>query len=277
MSAPNTQKVAVGLARAALAGITPHTLAVAMARLSEVNRTLETEAMLGAALLSLARLPANAAEMAVFVAVPQPLTAITILDGLPDNHASHYVVWLTPFLTDAATPTAKNARALLQWLASNRTDILRANQPQLTPLRKLAQESEKHPDVAAYLAFALGACGTMDDYDVVIRLAEVVIEHDRERLGLVADGLYRLYPPALINALNFFLERADPSNKKQFLTGIKLLEKVAEIDDAQFWRTYADEMGSLIDQLAGPASRNQNLERLLDQIEKQLAYAHRDD
>jgi hypothetical protein len=112
--------------------------------------------------------------------------------------------------------------------------------------------------------------GTIDDYDRVIKQSELVIEHDRENIGLVAEALYKMYPPALINALQYFIENTPP-NSKQFIAGLQLLAKVAEIDDKSFWSTYFDDMDHIVGKVNEIAGHNPTVERILDLIEKHLA------
>ncbi|HRE49703.1 MAG TPA: hypothetical protein PLD47_18415 [Aggregatilineales bacterium] len=270
-------RVIVALTRAKLTGVTEHTLAVASARLAEDALFLDemTEAQLGAALLTRVRYPLDPSEMSHFLSSAPALTPnLLAAEQITDEHAQHYVRWLPGFLSDPATVTSQNARVLMGWLASHRAEAIRAKPDGLAMLRRVADDPTTSPKSSAYIAFMLGACGTMDDYDRVIQHAERVIEHDRERIDLVAEGLYRLYPPALINALNFFLEGLRPDLKsKQAMTGLYLLEKVVEFEDSDFWKQFYDEMDAILGRLRDLKTENTWLERLGDQLEKQLAYA----
>jgi hypothetical protein len=51
------------------------------------------------------------------------------------------------------------------------------------------------------------------------------------------------------------------------------MAKVAEIEDRAFWQTYHEPLSSLVDRLSALGNRHGAIMRLLDQIEKQLAYA----
>jgi hypothetical protein len=92
----------------------------------------------------------------------------------------------------------------------------------------------------------------------------------------VAEALYRLHPPALINALQYFLEHTEPKSK-QFNAGVHLLAKVAEIDDQAFWNTYFDDMAQIVDKLSELMGHNPAVERILDLVEKHLALASDED
>jgi hypothetical protein len=186
------------------------------------------------------------------------------------------VRWSAAFLDDPEPTTQTNTRLVVQWLAAHRSAAIAADQTSLDSIRRVADDAATSWRNSAYFVYVLGCCGSTDDYDRVIRHAERVIEQDREHLDLVAEGLYRLHPPALLNALQFFLERADPKGK-QFATAMTLLSKVAEIEDKKFWATYYDEMDAIIGQIANFAEKNRAVERVLDQIEKNMALAAYDE
>ncbi|CAG1014343.1 MAG: hypothetical protein IAE83_08200 [Anaerolinea sp.] len=278
---PLLHKVISALARTDLAGVTPHTLAVARARLNEENISPEglSEAALGSALLARVRYPITPAEMNLFLSVSPLLTPASLpLDEISEQHAVHYMPWLAGFLSDPETVVQQNARTLLRWLVTHRCEAIRAEQRSLDAIRRLADDPSTSPKASAYLVYALGSCGTLDDYDRVIRHAEIVIEHDRDRVMLIADGLYRLYPPALINALQFFLDHVHADMKsKQGMTGMSLLDKVADIEDRAFWKTYYDQMEQIVERLKKLAGTNNHVEYIVDQIEKNLAYSALDD
>jgi hypothetical protein len=274
---PAVARVVNSLLRAELAGVTAHTLAVALNRLdaAKLDYPAQRDQQLACHLLAQAGCPLTIKEFSIFLSAPQMLvTSLLPTDEMTEVQARNYVRWSAAFLNDPTPALATNARLLLRWAVERWREGIRAVPETLDPLRKVADDSLTGPKVSAYLVFALGLCGNMDDYDRVTQHAEKTIANDREHIDLVAEGLRYLYPPALINALQFFLDLngTDPRSK-QFMTGLHLLAKVAEVDDQQFWLTYADEMGALVDQLSGLASKNQALEVILDQIEKQLAYA----
>jgi hypothetical protein len=267
------------LSRAELSGVNAHTLPVALARAERDNVPFEDldERQMAIALLERCSAPETAQELSLFLAVSHNLTP-TILQprDITDQHAPHYVVWLAGFLNDPDANIQKNARVLLRWLVANRHEAIAANQPSLDGLRRLTEDTENSWRNAAFIAYALGLSGGVEDYDRVIHQAEIVIEHDREHADLVAEALYRLHPPALINALQYFLEHTEPKSK-QFNAGVHLLAKVAEIDDQAFWNTYFDDMAQIVDKLSDLMGHNPAVERILDLVEKHLALANDED
>jgi hypothetical protein len=116
----------------------------------------------------------------------------------------------------------------------------------------------------------------LEDYDRVIFHAEKVIEHDRDSLEMVAEALYRLHPPALISAVQYFLDTTTAPSK-QFTAGLHLLGRVAEIDDREFWRTYYDDMDQNVARLGDVSDALPAVERLVDSMEKHLALAFAED
>jgi len=273
-------RVIAGLVRAELAGITPHTLAVAFARCEGLPLDTLSEREFAIELLTRANYPESINEFSIFLSQPQALSPATLnADAITALHAPHYMRWLPAFLDDPDVNIQKNARLMLRWLVANRRDAIHNEQECLDNLRRIADDSGSvSTRNSGFVAYALGCCGSNDDYERVIRHAELVIEHDREHLDLVAEGLYRLYPPALINALQFFLERTNPNaRKKEFATGMVLLSKVAEIEDREFWKTYYNEMDALTQRLGEWAVNNSAVERVLDQIEKQMVLTSIDD
>ncbi len=256
-----------------------HTLPVALERAThdQVSFAAFDERQAALALLERVGYPETMAELALFLNVNHALTPTELLvQGITDQHASRYVTWLAGFLNDPEPNTQKNARILLKWLASTHRAVIAANPGSLDGLRRLSTDSDNSWKNAAYIAYALGTCGAPEDYDYVIHQAEIVMEHDKEHADLVAEALYRLYPQALINALQYFLEQSTP-NSKQFVAGIYLLAKVAEIDDQQFWNTYYDDMDRLVGKLAEVVNHSPVVERILDLIEKHLALAQDED
>jgi len=161
---------------------------------------------------------------------------------------------------------------LIRWLVANRQTAIYADQASLDNIRHAADDPASVWRSSAYIVLALGTCGVMEDYDRVIFHAEKVIEHDRDNIEMVAEALYRLYPPALINAVQYFLDTTDPYSK-QFTAGLHLISKVAEIDDMNFWRTYYDEMDKIIAQLSDAAEEFPAVERIVDAMDKNLAVA----
>jgi len=277
---PIVHRVLNGLVRAELAGINPHTLAVALDRVERANIDLSHHSERGAALILLqyTGYPETINELSVFLAHPRQLTPADVLPEMfTEARALNYTRWLPAFFEDADPHLARNSRLLCRWLVNNCRETIRANQESLDLMRRLADDPSTSAKTAAYLVFTLGSCGTLDDYERVTRQAEAVIMGDRENLDMVAEGLYRLYPPALVNALQYFLDQADGRNRQQLTTGLILLEKVAEIDDKAFWRTYADEMGAILDKVSAQAGRNGAVLRLVDQVEKQLGFAALED
>lgn len=274
---PIVHRVVTALIRAELAAVNIHTLSVALERLQDQLPTLESqpERQFAAALLQSCGYPVTIQELKVFLNQTSALTntALVSEEILPE-WAVNYMRWLPAFLEDLEVNLSRNARLMLRWTATAFREPIAAQPESLDLLRRVADDASTSVKTSAYLVYALGKCGTADDYDRVTRHAEAVIEHDREHLDMVADALYSLYPPALINALNFFLERADDSrNRNQFATGLALLSKVAEIEDRAFWRTYADEMSAILDRMYEAGTSNTAVVRLLDQVEKQLALA----
>jgi hypothetical protein len=267
------------LSRAELAGINAHTLPVALARAERDNIPFEDldERQMAIVLLERCSAPETAQELSLFLGTSHSLSpAVLQPRDITDQHAPPYVVWLAGFLNDPDQNIQKNARILLRWLVANRHEAIAANQQSLDGLRRLTEDSENSWRNAAFIAYALGTSGAVEDYDRVIHQAEIVIEHDREHTDLVAEALYRLHPPALINALQYFLEHTEPKSK-QFNAGVHLLAKVAEIDDQAFWNTYFDDMAQIVDKLSELMGHNPAVERILDLVEKHLALASDED
>jgi hypothetical protein len=267
------------LSRAELSGVNAHTLPVALARAERDNIPFDDldERQMAIALLERCSAPETAQELSLFLGISHNLTP-TILQprDITDQHAPHYVVWIAGFLNDPDQNVQKNARILLRWVVANRQEAIAANPQCLDGLRRLTEDSENSWRNAAFIAYALGVSGAVEDYDRVIHQAEIVIEHDREHADLVAEALYRLHPPALINALQYFLEHTEPKSK-QFHAGVHLLAKVAEIDDQAFWNTYFDDMAQIVDKLSDLMGHNPAVERILDLVEKHLALASDED
>lgn len=271
-------RVVSALMRAELPGVNVHTLAVALQRAESAAVNFEALSERGVALVLLqyCGYPTSPLELKAFLATPHTLTPNLLVSALiSDDQAVNYVRWLPAFLEDMDLPLQRNSRAMLRWVIADRAAAIALQQPALDLLRRLADDPSTSPKLSALLVYALGKCGTLDeDYDRVIRHAEIVIVHDRENLDLVAEALHAMYPPALINALQYFLEQTDGApNRQQLNTGLLLLAKVAEIEDRAFWQTYHEPMSALLDQLSGLARRHSAVTRLLDQVEKQLAYA----
>jgi hypothetical protein len=262
------------LARSEIAGVNIHTLPLALERAEhdKVDFSQMSERQAALALLERTGYPTTMAELNLFLNVNHVLTPTILLTSeITEQYAVPYVTWLAGFMDDPEPNVQKNARILLRWLITNYQPAIAAKGQALDGLRRVADDTASTWKNAAFIAYALGVCGTTEDYDRVIRQAELVIEHDRENVELVAEALYKMYPPALINALQFFLENA-PANSKQFLAGIHLLAKVAEIDDQSFWNTYFDDMDHIVEKVNALAGRNPTVERILDLIEKHLAY-----
>jgi hypothetical protein len=273
---PPVHRALAGLARAELAGVNPHTLALALSRAERDGVPFERmdERQAALALLERVGYPESVAELNLFLNVPQGLAGAALLpDQITGRHALQYVRWLAGFLNDPEPDTQRNARLLLRWLVATWGETIAADQSALDSLRQVADDPQTGAKCSACIVYALGVCGTLDDYDRVIRHAEQVIEHDLEHLDLVAEGLHRLYPPALVNALVYFLDHAPGADQKQFATGIHLLARVADIEDQTFWSTYHAEMSQLLDRLEPVASRSRAIEHIHDQIEKRLAQA----
>lgn len=274
---PVVHSAVAKLARSDIAGVTVHTIPIALDRAETdqvpFDQLSERETVI--ALLERTGYPESAKELYLFLNVAHTLNPASIIpDEITASRAQRYMLWLAGFLNDPEPNVQKNARILLRWLVANRPLEIAAKQSALDGLRQLTQDPVNSWKNAAFIAYALGGCGTVDDYDRVIKQAEIVIEHDREHADLVADALYRLYPPALINALQYFLEHAD---SKQFSAGIHLLAKVAEIEDQQFWNTYYHDMDQIVTRLGELVGDNPKVERILDLVEKHLALAQDDD
>ncbi|MDW8298330.1 MAG: hypothetical protein RML95_03235 [Anaerolineae bacterium] len=272
------QRVVNALIRTELTGVNAHTLAVALQRAEAAGVDFEalSERGLALVLLQYCGYPTSLQELSVFLGTPHTLTPSMLVSTLiSDDQAVNYVRWLPAFLEDMDVPLQRNSRTMLRWVVADRAAAIAAQQASLDRLRRLADDSSTSPKLSALLVYALGKCGTLEeDYDRVIRHAEIVIAHDRENLDLVAEALYAMYPPALINALQYFLEQTDGTlNRQQLNTGLILLAKVAEIEDRTFWQTYHEPMSHLVDQLSALGNRHTAIMRLLDQVEKQLAYA----
>ncbi|GAB4547398.1 MAG: hypothetical protein OHK0023_08700 [Anaerolineae bacterium] len=274
---PVVHRVVTALIRAELTAVNIHTLSVALERLKDQLPRLEAqpERQFAAALLSACGYPSTIQELKVFLDQASALThAALVSEEILPEMAVHYMRWIPAFLEDMDANLSRNARLMLRWIATAFRETIAAQPESLDLLRRVADDPGTTIKSSAYIVYALGKCGTVDDYERVTRHAEWVIEHDREHLDMVADALYALYPPALINALSFFLERAgDSRNRNQFATGLALLSKVAEIEDRTFWRTYANEMSDILDRMYESGTRNTAVARLLDQVEKQLALA----
>jgi hypothetical protein len=263
------------LSRAELMGVNPHTLPIALHRAE--NERLDfshmTERQIAAALLERVRYPQSMQELYLFLNHSSALnSSVLTQDEIAGELAPQYIVWLAGLLNDPEPNVQKNARILARWLAANRAASIEVKQDSLDMMRRVADDPASSRKNAAVVAYVLGMCGVIDDYDRVVRLAEIVIADERESIPLVADALYRLYPPALINALQFFIENTPP-NSKQFSAGIELLAKVAEIEDQAFWNTYYNEMDRIVEKVQQVAGRNSSVERILDLIEKHLAFA----
>lgn len=271
-------RVVSALIRAELSGVNAHTLAVALQRAEAADVKVETlsERGLALVLLQYCGYPNSVQELNTFLGTPHTLTPNLLVSALiSDDQAVNYVRWLPAFLEDMDLPLQRNSRVMLRWVVADRAAAIAAQQPALDLLRRLADDPSTSPKLSALLVYALGKCGTLEeDYDRVIQHAEIVIAQDRENLDLVAEALYAMYPPALINALQYFLEQTDGApNRQQLNTGLTLLAKVAEIEDRAFWQTYHEPMSHLVDQLSALGTRHSAIMRLLDQVEKQLAYA----
>ena len=263
------------LGRAEFVGVNAHTLPVALHRAERDTVPFDQldERQAAIALMERSGYPTTMHELSLFLNVGNALTPTTLIAReITEQHAQPYITWLAGFLNDPEPNIQKNARILLRWMVANRAAAIAANPTSLDGLRRIADDPVNSWRNAAFIAYALGVCGTPDDYDRVIRQAEIVIEHDKEHADLVAEALYRLHPPALINALQYFLEHA-PANSKQFVAGIHLLAKVADIEDQAFWNTYYNDMDQIVKKLGELVGRNPVVERILDLIEKHLALA----
>jgi hypothetical protein len=276
-SAAKIPLVVAALARAELPGVTTPALAVALKRAEEDGLTLDQllEREIAIALLQRTGYPEDAGEFTTFLQAGQVLSRYALsADEIAAPRALQYVRWVAAFLDDPEPGLRLNARLFLRWLVAHFGPAISADPTALDNLRRVADDSATSARSSAYIVYALGVCGGIDDYDRVTRHAEQVIEHDREHIDLVAEGLYKLYPPALINALEYFLDHTQISaRQKQLNTGLHLLSKVAEIEDREFWTTYYDAMTGLVDRLSELGTRSRSVERLLDQIEKHIARA----
>jgi hypothetical protein len=278
-ASPAVSRVMAKLARAEIAGVNPHTLAVALSRAQHDAVPFEqySERYVALALLDRAVYPETPAEMSAFLAVTTPLSTATLAtDEITDAHAPHYLRWVAGFLNDPDATLHKNARSLLKWLVSHRQAALVADQTALDNMRHVAADPASVWRTSAYIVYALGSCGTLEDYDRVIFHAEKVIEHDRDNIEMVAEALYRLHPPALINVVQYFLDSTQ-ANTKQFTAGLHLLAKVAEIDEQQFWKTYYDDMDGIVTRIGKLVADVPAAERIVDQMEKHLALAYADE
>lgn len=272
-------RVSSKLTRAELNGINAHTLALGVQRIERDQLGVEhlTEREIALALIERSVYPESVAEMNLFLSVPVPLSNTTLLPELiTPTHAPTYMRWVAGFLNDPDPNIQKNSRLLLKWLISHHQAAIIADQTSLDMMRHVAADAASIWRSSAYIVYALGMCSTQEDYDTVIYHAEQVIEHDRDNLGMIAEALYRMHPPALISAVQFFLDVTQiPS--KQFTAGMQLLARVAEIPNREFWRTYFDDMDGIVTRLADIASKIPAVERIVDQIEKNLAFASVDD
>ncbi|MEP7287260.1 MAG: hypothetical protein ABI947_16010 [Chloroflexota bacterium] len=263
------------LARSEIGSVNGHTLPIALDRAErdQVNFAAMSERQVALALLERIGFPESANELSLFLNVNHTLTPTDLsVDEITDLHAPPYITWLAGFLNDPEANIQKNARILLRWLVTNRQSAIQTKPESLDMLRRVVDDPVSSWKNAAFIGYALGMCGTIDDYERVIKQSEIVIEHDREHIELVAEALYKMYPPALINALQYFIEHTPP-NSKQFIAGIQLLAKVADIDDQSFWNTYYDDMDHIVEKVTELAGQNYVVERILDLIEKHLALA----
>jgi hypothetical protein len=270
---PVVHSTVAKLARSELAGVNAHTLPVALDRAERDQIQFDnlTERQVAMILLERCGFPETMQELNLFLNVNYSLTPAALpASEISDEYAQHYATWIAGFLNDPEANIQKNSRILLRSLVSNHQAALQANQHALDPLRNVADDPVNSWRNSAFIGYTLGLCGSMEDYDRVIKQAEIVIAQDREHIELVAEALYKMYPPALINALQYFIENTPP-NSKQFIAGIQLLAKVAEIEDQSFWTTYFDDMAGIVDKVNELAGHNSMVERILDQIEKHLA------
>jgi hypothetical protein len=276
---PVVQAVIAKLSRAELAGVSAHTLPIALERIAHEGITFEglTERQIAIGILERIGYPESMAELEHFLRPTAALTQVTLTTSeITEAHAIAYVRWLVAFLIDPDTNIQKNARLMLRWLVTTYHTAIAAQPDTVDGYRKLADDPSAGQKNAAFIVYTLGLCGIPEDYDYIIRLAEVVIEHDREHISMVVDALYRLYPPALINALTYFLENST-AGSKQFTAGLHLLSQVAEIDDQGFWTTFYDDMDRIVSVINTTATRNSSVTRLLDRIEKHLAFVGSDE
>jgi len=257
--------------RAGLAGVNAHTLTVALSRADQLGVDFDVLTEQRAALLLLEQnsYPESEDELKLFLEVGQALTPAALLDAtLTDEHAVAYMFWLPPFLVSTETHVQKNASVLLQWCIANRQTAIAANQASLEGLRQMANDPHVSRKQAALLAYVLGRCGTPEDADTVIRLAEYGIEHGRESIALVSEAIYSLNPEGLISALKFFLNSSD---EKQFATGLQVLEHITEIDMPDFWSTYYKDIDHITKRLSKLSSKHRSIGRILDAVEKNLS------
>jgi hypothetical protein len=277
---PVVHSAVAKLARSEIAGVNAHTIPIALDRAEREHISFadlnEREVVI--MLLQRISYPESAFELSAFLNVNHALTPTTLsTQDITDLHAQSYMTWLAGFLNDPEPNMQKNSRILLRWLVANRGAGIREKQQCLAGIRRIADEDPLSWKNAAFIVYALGMCGTIEeDYDRVIQQSELVIEHDKEHADMVAESLYHMYPPALINALQYFIEHA-PANSKQFSAGIHLLAKVTEIEDKQFWNTYFDDMDRIVKNLTNLAGDIPAVERILDRIEKHLAMAGDDE
>jgi hypothetical protein len=271
---PVVHSTVAKLARSEIVGVNAHTLPVALDRAEREQIHFDdlSERQVALILLERCGYPESMQELSLFLNVNISLNPTSLpTNEISDHYAQHYATWLAGFLNDPEANIQKNARILLRWLVANRQAAIQANQPALEPMRRIADDPECSWRNAAFVGYTLGLCGSMEDYDRVIKQAEIVIAQDREHIALVGEALYKMYPPSLISALQYFIEN-NPPNSKQFIAAMELLAKVSEIEDQSFWSTYFDDMAGIVDKVNELAGRNSMVERILDQIEKHLAY-----
>lgn len=281
---PIVGRVAGKLGRADLAGVNPHSLHVAISRAMRdgVEFAASSEQQIAVTLLQRAGAPESVLELGVYLSVSQTLTPQALSpDFFAPERAAEYVRWSAGFIYTDSLDVARNARIFLRWLVANYADRIRSQQDALNNLRRVADGSlgtnQKLAKNSAFIVYVLGMCGDVQtDYDRVIAHAEQVIEHDRENIPLVADALYQLYPPALLNAITYFLNKSD-DRSKPFIAGLHLLDHVAEIEDRAFWRTYYDDLDAITQRLAPVAGESEAVERLLDRLERNLALSSLED
>ncbi|HVO44422.1 MAG TPA: hypothetical protein VMT34_17475 [Aggregatilineales bacterium] len=275
---PLVQSVVTKLSRAELAGVSAHTLPIALERAARDSIVFDdlTERQIALLLLDRAGYPETMAELDLFLKPAAALSSVTLTTGeITEQHAITYIRWLVAFLIDPDLNVQKNARLLLRWLVTQYHAAIAAQPAMLDGYRRLVDDPNAVTKNAAFIVYTLGLCGVPEDYDYIIRLAEIVIEHDREHIGMVVDALYRLYPPALISALSYFLE-SSTAGSKQFAAGLHLLAQVAEIDDQAFWTTFYDDMDRIVAKVNDSAGTNSNVTRILDRVEKHLAFVGSD-
>src|SRR5258708_19096741 len=184
------------LARSEIAGVNVHTLPLALERAErdQVDFSQMSERQAALALLERTGYPTTMAELIVFLNINHTLTPTVLLTSeITEQYAVPYVTWLAGFLDDPEPNIQKNARILLRWLITNYQPAIAAKGQALDGLRRVADDTASTWKNAAFIAYALGVCGTTEDYDRVIRQAELVIEHDRANVELVAEALYEMY------------------------------------------------------------------------------------